>query len=72
MTDYRFLAEKEEMWAGMLTRVLEDQKIPYTEEPVRGAGFAIHTGIQDRIRIYVPEDAYDRALALLGELFPAE
>ena len=67
-----FLTEKEEMWAKMLLDVLKDNEIPATSVAVNGVGFSIHTGLQDRLKIFVPEECFSRAKVLLQELFPPE
>ena len=70
--EYVFLAEKEEMWARMLMQVLEDNAIVCTALPVYGAGFAARTGIQDRLKVFVPAGKMPQAVELLEALFSAE
>ena len=69
---YVLLTEKEEMWARMLLEVLEDNHIPCTSLPVYGAGFALKTGTQDRLKVYVPSEYLAQATALVEALFSAE
>ena len=69
---YILLVEKEEMWAKMLMQVLEDNHVPCAALPVYGAGFSIKTGIQDRLKVYVPVDNLPQATELVEELFSAE
>ena len=69
---YVLLLEKEEMWAKMLMQVLEDNNIPCTAIPVYGAGFSIKTGIQERLKVYVPVGNLPQATELVEELFSAE
>ena len=69
---YVLLTEKEEMWARMLMEVLEDNGVSCAALPVCGAGFSMHTGIQERWSIFVPERELPRAEGLLRELFSAE
>ena len=69
---YELLIEKEEMWARMLGEVLEDNGIPCVLRGVNGVGFSLHTGIQDRVKVYVPKECLERASALAEELFFAE
>ena len=69
---YELLVEKESMWAEMLIQVLKDNDIPCTSLPVHGAGFSIKTGIQDRLKVYVPTENLERAKELLEELFSAK
>ena len=69
---YVLLTEKEEMWARMLMEVLEDNDIPCAALPVYGAGFAMHTGMQERWNVLVPAENLTRAEELLQELFSAE
>ena len=68
---YVLLIEKEEMWARMLTQVLEDNHIPCVAFPVYGAGLSIKTGIQERLQVYVPAKYLTPAAALVEELFSA-
>lgn len=70
--EYVLLIEKEEMWAKLLMQVLEDNGIPCTSFPVYGAGFSMKTGIQDRLKVYVPSEYLTQATALVEELFSAE
>lgn len=69
---YVLLTEKEEIWAKMLAEVLGDNNIPCTLLPVNGAGFSIKTGIQDRLKIYVPSEKLSLATDLVQELFGEE
>lgn len=69
---YELLVEKESMWAEMFIQVLKDNGIPCTSLPVHGAGFSIKTGIQDRLKVYVPTENLERAKELLEELFSAK
>ena len=70
--DYVLLIEKEEMWVRMLVQVLEDNRIPCTAVPVFGAGFSLKTGMQERLRIYVPAQFLPQATDLRESLFNAE
>ena len=72
MNGYEMLVEKEEMFAQMVTQVLQDNEIPCAVLPVNGAGFAIKTGVQDRLQVYVPTERLEQAKELLQELFPTE
>ena len=69
---YVLLVEKEEMWAQMLIQVLKDNNIPCSALPVHGAGVIIKTGIQERLKVYVPSENMPQASELLQELFSAE
>ena len=69
---YVLLVEKEELWAQMLIQVLEDHGIPNTALPVFGAGFALRTGMQERLKVFVPEENMPQAMELVEELFSAE
>ena len=66
------LVEKEELWARMLMEVLEDNQIPCASLPVLGAGFALKTGSQERLRIFVPAACQTQATELYEALFSAE
>ena len=72
MNGYEVLVEKEEMFAQMVAQVLQDNEIPCAVLPVNGAGFAIKTGVQDRLQVYVPTERLEQAKELLRELFPTE
>ncbi len=72
MNGYEMLVEKEEMFAQMVTQVLQDNEIPCAVLPVNGAGFVIKTGMQDRLQVYVPVERLEQANKLLQELFPAD
>lgn len=69
---YVLLAEKETMWAEMLMEVLEDNNIPCVSIPVHGAGFAVKTGIQDSLKVYVPSEYLQQASELFQALFSGE
>ena len=69
---YVLLLEKEEMWAQMLMQVLEDHHVPCASLPVYGAAFALKTGSQDRLKVYVSSEHLSQARALAEELFSAE
>lgn len=69
---YELLIEKEEMWARMLGEVLEDNDIPCVLRGVNGVGFSLHTGIQDRVKVFVPKEYIERASELAEELFSGE
>ena len=63
------LVEKEEMWAQMLTQVLQDNGIPCAALPVYGAGLVMKTGAQERLKVFVPAVQLAQATELLEELF---
>ena len=69
---YVLLVEKEEIWARMLMQVLEDNNDPCAALPVYGAGFAMKTGTQERLKVYVSSEYLKQAEALVEELFSAE
>lgn len=70
--EYVLLVEKEEIWARMLMQILEDNCVPHTAVPVYGTGFAMKTGIQERLKVYVPSEKLLQATELLEELFSSE
>ena len=70
--EYVLLVEKEEMWARMLMEVLKDNGVACTSVPVHGAGFALKTGMQDSLRIFVPAEQLAQAKELQEALFSAE
>ena len=67
---YELLVEKESMWARMLEEVLKDNSIPCVTVPVLGAGLTLKTGMQERLKVYVPSDCKAQAEELMNELFP--
>lgn len=67
--NYELLVEKEAMWAEMLLQVLKDNNVPCTALPVHGAGLVMKTGIQERLKIFVPSESKSQAEELLNELF---
>ena len=69
---YKFLIQKEDMWAQMLVQVLSDNGIPAVSKGVNGAGFSIKIGVPDLCDIYVPADHLQTAQQLLHELFSGE
>ena len=71
-SDFVLLTEKEAMWSEMLKEVLQDNGIPCVAVPVFGAGFTLRTGVQERLKIFVPPDQKLRAEELMYELFPSE
>ena len=70
--EYKFLVEKEEIWAKMLMDVLKNNGIPCAARSVHGAGFVVRTGKIERLKIYVPEESYQEANELMEELFSEE
>ena len=66
---FALLVEKEEMWAQLLLQVLQDHDIPCVSIPVYGAGLVVRTGMQERLRVYVPEEKMQQAADLLQQLF---
>jgi len=70
--EYVLLTEKEAMWAEMLMQVLKDNDIPCAAMPVYGAGLTVKTGMQERLKVYVPAERMKVAAELLQELFSGE
>lgn len=68
-TKYTLLTEKEAIWAQMLMEVLKDNNIPCVSQPVYGAGLTLKTGIQERLKVYIPSDNLTAAEELLQSLF---
>lgn len=72
-TDLVFLAVKDVVFAGMLEDVLTDNGIPYKSKGMLGAGLSVKLGtVLERYVFYVPYSAYEKASALVEELFPPE
>ncbi len=72
MEGFEFLIEKEEMWAKMLIEVLKDNGIPCVAFSVHGAALVIKAGMQESLRVFVPEEFLEPAKALADELFASE
>lgn len=70
--EFEFLIEKDAMFAQMLMQVLENNGIPCAAQPVYGAGFTMRTGVQERLRIFVPAGAMEQAKDLADILFSPE
>ena len=66
---YKFLIEKEEIWAKMLLELLKDNNIPYAVRKIYGAGLVMRAGKTERMQIYVPSECFRHASDLAGELF---
>ena len=65
-----FLTEKEQLWSGMLADVLNQQKIPFVQKNVFGAGMAMKIGLMnERIRFYVFYGHLAEAKMIVDELF---
>ncbi|MBE6990794.1 MAG: hypothetical protein E7426_08670 [Ruminococcaceae bacterium] len=71
--DFCFLAEKEALWSALLADVLTQNEIPFVQENVLGAGFALKVGpMWERVRFYVPYGRLEEARGLVDELFSGE
>lgn len=71
--DFCFLAEKELPWAGMLSDVLDQNRIPCVTRNVLGAGLSAKLGTaMERVRFYVPYGQYPAAREWEQSLFAAE
>ena len=52
--DLCFLTEQEQIWSGMLADVLTQEKIPFLQKNVLGAGITMRIGpMLERVRFYV-------------------
>ena len=61
---------EEQLWSGMLADVLNQQKIPFVQKNVFGAGMAMKIGLMnERIRFYVFYGHLAEAKKLVDELF---
>lgn len=70
--DYCFLTEQDQIWAGMLSDVFEQNEIPFITRSVLGAGITAKIGpLMERIRFYVPYSRFDTSHTLVCELFNA-
>ena len=66
------LCEEQEMWAKMLMEMLKNNGIPSRAQGKMGAGFAMATGLMDRLRVYVPLEKEEEAKALYHAFFTEE
>lgn len=67
-----FLVSKEVVWAGMLEEVLKDKGIAYAAESDMGYALSLKIGgHNEEFHFYVNYADYDRARALVDELFSA-
>lgn len=65
-----FLTEKAAPWNGMLADVLQQNGIPFLTDGRMGAGLAVQVGgMLESSRFYVRWDDFDRANAIVDELF---
>ena len=68
--DYCFLTEQDQIWAGMLSDVLEQNSVAFITRSLLGAGITAKIGpIMERVRFYVPYSAYENAQSIVTELF---
>ena len=68
--DYCFLAEQDQIWAGMLEDVLGQNEISFVTRNILGAGITAKIGpLMERIRFYVPFARHEEAEAIVSELF---
>ena len=64
--DYCLLAEKEDLWAGMLEELLTNEGISCVRVGMRGAALVVNCGASERYRMYVPYREMERAKDLLS------
>jgi len=68
-----FLAEKDNVWAGVLADVLKQHDIPFVKESSLGAGMAIRAGsLLETIRFFVPASCFAAAKDIVDELFAGD
>ena len=70
--DYCLLTKKDQMWAGMLEDVLEQNRIPFTTQSHRMAGLSLRCPVSEEVRFYVPYGWYEQALEIEKALFEAD
>ena len=63
------LVEKDIIWADILMQVLKENDIPCIAFPVHGAGMVIRAGVQERMKIYVPEAKKQQAETIMEDVF---
>lgn len=72
-SDHCYLTEQEGLWAGVLEDCLKQNAVPYVTQNVLGAGITSKVGVAlERKRFFVRYDCYEKAQALLEELFSGE
>lgn len=71
-TEFKFLIEKDAMWAEMLMQALRENDVPCTAQPVHGAGLTMKTGMKERMRVFVPADRKSQAEDIMEELFSGD
>ncbi len=68
--DICFLTEKAPVWSDMLADVLHQEKIPFTQKNVMGAGLALSAGpMFESIRFYVLYKHLAQAKEIVDTLF---
>ena len=71
--DICFLVEKEAVWAGMLTDVLQQEGLPFLKEGALGAGVTARAGfMMESYRFYVRCEDLSRAQEIVKELFASK
>lgn len=71
--DYCYLVEKDAIWSGAFSEILEQNQIPFVTKNVLGAGLTAKIGTAlERIRFYVPYAHYQTAHNLEQEFFSTD
>ena len=69
--DLCFLTEKEQIWSGMLSDVLEQNGIAHIRKNLLGAGLTVSIGLGfERVSFFVEYKDLARAREIVEELFP--
>ena len=71
--DYIYLCEKEAIYAGMLSDILEQNNIPFTTNNVLGAGITSKIGYAaEFVRFFVHQDYWEAAKELENDFVSSE
>ena len=66
------LTEQEEITAKILMQVLHNSGVPCMARPVNGAGMVMRGGMQERLRIYVPQEKLQQAKEIAQDFLSGE
>ena len=70
--EFVLLLEDDAIWAQVLVQVLKNNGIPCKAAPVYGAGLVVSAGLQERLKVYVPDEYAAQAQAILEDYQVAE
>lgn len=71
--DLCFLVRKEQLWGSLVANILKKNQIPFIAQNELGAGLTAKIGSCSEHRLfYVPYEYLQRAINLIGEIFPGD